>query len=158
MTNELTLYLNQLKLSFDRLRDVLDGLTEAQLNWKPPATDVNSIYIIATHMLGNAQGWVLGICCGQPIDRDREAEFRASGTSAAPLIERANELQQQIETGLSALDPKSLDTQREARQRLWGAGTARPVTGREALMHAIDHFSIHLGQIQITRDLAMAQA
>lgn len=157
MTNELTLYLNQLKLCFERFGEVLDGLTEAQLNWKPPAPGTNSIFVIATHMLGNAHGWVLGICCGQPIDRDREAEFRASGPNAAPLIARAHELSGQIERALAELGPASLDDLREPRQRLWGAGTAEPVTGRQALMHAIDHFSIHTGQIQITRDLALAQ-
>jgi uncharacterized damage-inducible protein DinB len=157
MTNELTLYLNQLKLSFERFCAVLEGLTEAQLNWKPAAAEANSIFVIATHVLGNAQGWVLGICCGQPIDRDREAEFRAAGPDAAPLIARARELYGQIERALAELDAASLDEMREARQRLWGAGTAEPVTGRQALMHAIDHFSIHTGQIQITRDLALAQ-
>jgi hypothetical protein len=108
-------------------------------------------------MLGNVHGWVLGICCGQPIDRDREAEFRASGANAAPLMARAKELEGQIDIALHELDPASLDVVREPRQRLWGAGTTRPVSGREALMHAIDHLSMHTGQLQLTRDLVLAK-
>jgi uncharacterized damage-inducible protein DinB len=158
MNPDIALYASQLKLSFERLREIVGGLTESQLNWRPSFAEANSIYVIATHMLGNAQGWVLGICCGEPIDRDRPAEFRASGATAAPLLERAQELSARIEAALARLDAAALDDEREARQQLWGAGTARPVTGREALMHAVDHFSIHLGQLQITRDLALAQA
>ena len=158
MTDELQLYAGQLKRSLERLCGAIEGLSEAQLNWRPPAPESNSIYVIATHILGNAEAWVLGIACGQPIERDRPAEFRAAGTDAAPIIARARDLSRRIDEALRDLSPESLDELREPRQRLWGAGTAEPVTGREALMHVIEHASIHLGQIDVTRDLALANA
>jgi len=158
MASELDLYLAELHQLLDRLCQSVDGLSEAQLNWKPPAPEANSIYVIATHVLGNAEAWVLGIACGQPIERDRPAEFRAAGPDAAPIIARARDLSRRIEEALAALDEARVGELREAPPHLFGAGQPRSVTVREALMHVIEHAAIHLGQIDITRDLALANA
>ncbi len=156
MNAELTVYNAELRRQLDKLCDALDGLSAKQLNWRPPAPDTNSVYVIATHTLGNIRGWVLGICCSQPIDRDRAAEFQASGTDAGVLVACARALAQEIEAALRVLPPESLDEPREARQDLWGAGTTHPFTGREALLHALEHIANHLGHIDVTRDLALA--
>jgi uncharacterized damage-inducible protein DinB len=156
MNPEIDSYTKELRRLFGRLYDSLDGLNEQELNWHPPAAEANSIYAIATHTLGNARAWILGICCGQPIERDRPAEFRASGKDAAHLIENARLLLNEIEMSLRALQPDSLGERREPRQQLWGAGTAEPVTGREAIMHAVSHAAEHIGHIGMTRDLAKA--
>jgi len=158
MNAELTLYLAELQRQLDKLCEAIEGLDAEQLNWKPPVDASNSIYVIATHTLGNVRGWVLGICCGQPIDRDRAAEFVSSGADAAPLVERARALGREIEAAFAALPVESLDELREARQNLWGAGTTRPVSGREAILHALEHAANHTGHIEITRDLARAGA
>jgi uncharacterized damage-inducible protein DinB len=156
--NEIDQYVKDLTKVFGKLCEAIDGLGEQQLNWHPPAPDANSIYVIATHTLGNARAWILGICCGQPIERDRPAEFRASGADAAALVASAKALLAEIGTALRALDPAALGELREPRQQLWGAGTSEPVTGREAVLHVIEHASEHLGQIWLTRDLALANA
>ena len=158
MNGELEQYIKELRKLFDKLCAALEGLSEQQLNWHPPAPDANSIFVIATHTLGNARAWILGICCGQPIERDRPAEFRASGADAGPLVASARALLGEIEAALGAIDPVSLGEPREARQQLRGAGTGGPVTGREALLHVIEHAATHLGQIELTRDLALANA
>ena len=153
---EIDTYTKELRRIFDRLFAALDGLSERELNWHPPAPEANSIYAIATHTLGNARAWILGICCGQPIERDRPAEFRASGPDATLLVENARVLLDEIAMSLRALQPDSLDTLREPRQQLWGAGTSQPVTGREAILHVITHAAEHVGHIGMTRDLAKA--
>ncbi len=154
MTGELDLYLTQVRRLLDRVCATIEGLDEARLNWRPAAPQANSIYVIAAHILGNAQAWVLGIACERPIQRDRPAEFRATGPSAGPLVERAHELAERIEEALRALSPSALDEMRDPSPTLWGEGEPRPVTVREALMHAIEHAAGHLGQIDITQDLA----
>jgi hypothetical protein len=154
--SEVDSYTKELRRLFDKLAVSLDGLSERQLNWHPPAAEANSIYAIATHTLGNARAWILGICCGQPIERDRPAEFRASGPEGALLVENSRALLEEIELSLRALAPDSLEQLREPRQQLWGAGTAEPVTGREAILHAISHAAEHVGHIGVTRDLAKA--
>ncbi len=156
MTGEIALYATELKHLLDRLCAAIEGLDEAQLNWRPPLPDANSVYVIATHVLGNAEAWVLGIACGLPVERDRPAEFAAAGAETASLVARARELSRRIEEALSALPPKALDEPREPSPSLWGEGTPRPVTVGEALMHVVEHAATHLGQIDITRDLVLA--
>ena len=154
MSNELALYSNELHRLLDSLIESIGGMDEAQLNWRPPAPDANSCYVIATHVLGNLEAWVLGIACGQPIERDRPAEFKATGPNAAPIVTRARDLARSVEEALAALPPAALDEQRQPPKTLWGAGPPEPRTTREALMHVIEHAATHLGQIDITRDLA----
>lgn len=157
MNADVALYNSELQRRIDKICGAIEGMTADQLNWRPSISDANSCYVIATHTLGNIRAWALGICCGHEIARDRPAEFRAEGHEAAPLIERARALKRAIEEALGALDPSTLDEERPARQELWGAGSARPVTGREALLHAIEHAAEHLGHIELTRDLAATQ-
>jgi hypothetical protein len=40
--------------SLDRLVACLDGLDADGLNWRPAATEANSLYALTTHTLGNA--------------------------------------------------------------------------------------------------------
>ena len=156
MSNELALYSNELHRLLDSLIDSIACMDEAQLNWRPPSPDSNSCYVIATHVLGNLEAWVLGIACGRPIERDRPAEFAATGSTAAPIAARAQELVGEFERALGELPTGALDEQRQPPKTLWGVGTPEPRTTREALMETIEHAAVHIGQIQITRDLALA--
>ena len=92
MTGEISSYTSQLKSLLDRLCEVVRGLDEAQLNRRPSIDGANSVYVIATHTLGNARAWVLGVACGQPMGRDRPAEFRASGRDASALVAEGQRL------------------------------------------------------------------
>ena len=154
MTGELAVYGKELKHLLDRLCATVEGLDEAQLNWRPPTSDSNSVYVIAAHILGNLEAWVLGIACREPIERDRPAEFRAAGPDAAPLIAQAGELARRVEDALGALPPAALDEVREPSASLRGVGPAEPLVVREALMVTIQHAATHLGQLDITRDWA----
>jgi len=156
MNPEVEIYTKELRRLFQRLSELLDGLSEQELNYHPPVAEANSIYALATHTLGNVRAWILGICCGHPIERDRPAEFRALGRDATPIVDNARSLLEEIELSLRALQPESLDDLREPRQQLWGAGTSRAVTGREAILHAVAHAAEHVGHIGLTRDLAKA--
>jgi uncharacterized damage-inducible protein DinB len=157
MTAAAQTYLIEINKLLDRLCGAIENLTEDQLNYKPPFPEANSVFVIATHTLGNAEAWVLGIACGRPIDRDRAAEFRSSGADAKPLIERARDLSRQFDEGLAALPDEALDVRREVSQSHWGAGETHDVSPREALLHVIEHAANHLGHIEVTRDLALAR-
>ncbi len=158
MTAELTGYTNEIKRLLEKVCGAIEGLDEAQLNWTPSAPETNSAYVIAAHALGNAEAWVLGIACGQPVERDRAAEFRAAGPDAAPLIDHARKLSQRIDDALAALLPSALDEPRDPPAALRGVGPAAPLTARQALMLAIDHAATHVGEIQLTRALALSSA
>jgi uncharacterized damage-inducible protein DinB len=158
MDAEIETLSGQTQSLLERVCDCLEGMSEAQLNWRPPIDGANSVYVIVAHTLGNGRAWVLGIACGQPIERDRPAEFRASGRDAAELVAGAERLSKEIEAALAALEPPALDRHLVPPKQLWGEGEPREISVREALLHVVEHASIHLGQLQITRDLALAQS
>jgi uncharacterized damage-inducible protein DinB len=158
MDAEIRTYSRELQSLLARVCGCLDGLNEAQLNGRPPVAGANSLYVIVTHVLGNVRAWVLGIACGQPVTRDRPAEFRASGRDASTLVAVAQRLSSEVNAALSALSPSELDRRLVPPQSLWGEGDPYEISIREAIMHVVEHASLHLGQLQITRDWALSQS
>ena len=158
MDAEIEGYRRQLQSLLKRVCACLDGLSEAQLNWRPPMHGANSAYVIAAHTLGNARAWVLGIACGWPVERDRPAEFQASGPDAADLTAQARRLSDDIDAALAALAPSALAQRLLPPKSLFGEGELREISVREVLLDVVEHASIHLGQLQITRDLALRES
>ena len=158
MDTEIESLSRQIRSLLERVCGCLGGLSETQLNWAPPVSGTNTAYAIAAHTLGNARGWVLGIACGKPVERDRPAEFRASGRDAAELVADAERLSQEIGAALAALVPSDLNRRLVPPPALWGEGEPYEISVREALLHVVEHVSLHLGQLQITRDLAVGQS
>jgi hypothetical protein len=144
-----------------RVSASLEGLTAAQLNWRPPARGSNSLYAIAAHVIGNARAWVLGIACGQPMGRDRPGEFASSGPDASALTADAARLCDDIASSLSRLSSSDMDRRSVPPAILWGeVGPGEPyeISVRDALLAVVEHASLHLGQLQLTRDLALENA
>jgi uncharacterized damage-inducible protein DinB len=158
MDTEIESYSRLLQLIVKRLYTSLEGLSEAQLNWRPPTDGANSAYVIAAHTLGNARAWVLGIACGRPIERDRPAEFRASGHDATELTAQGRQLSDDMVEALTSLSPADLERRLVPPRSLWGEGEPWEISVREALLHVVEHASLHVGQLQITRDLALREA
>ncbi len=157
MDSEIETYSRWIRSLLKRALACLEGLSEAQLNRRPPIEGANSAYVIAVHTLGNARTWVLGVACGQPIERDRPAEFRAEGTYV-DLVAAVRQLSGEIEAALAALAPSALDRRFVPSQELWGEGEPYDISVRQALIEVVEHASIHLGQLHITRDLALREA
>ncbi len=135
--------------SIDRLVACLDGLDDDEPNWRP-LSSANSLYVLATHILGTAEENILGAVCGQPVDRQREVEFAARGGSAEPIRLRWRELRERMSQGLGQLSPASLDDEREHPRR-------GRQTGREVLIVVARHAAEHLGHTELTLDLLRDQ-
>src|SRR5438067_6107909 len=89
----------------------LDELTEAGINWRPPAKDANSLVVLATHTLGAAEDHVVRQLGGQDIGRVRASEFTVSG-GAEPIRARRDDVIARITRVLDDLDPADLDRER----------------------------------------------
>jgi uncharacterized damage-inducible protein DinB len=152
MNPEIETYTKYVRKQIDDILAALNGFSEGQLNQRPEVPGANSCYVIATHVLGNARAWVLGIACGQPLNRDRPAEFASSGSHES-LDKAAAALFGEIDEAVGKLDPATLDERFVPRQELWGEGEPHEIARREAFAHVIEHAAMHLGQIHITRDL-----
>ena len=59
---------------------------------------------------------------------------------------------------LAALSPSDLDRRLVPLPMYWGEGEPYEISIREALLHVVEHASLHLGQLQLTRDLALGQS
>ena len=146
--SELEGFLRASEVSLARLRACVEGLTSEQLNWRPPAREANSIAVLATHTMGNIRQNVIGVACGLPDDRDRDAEFVSRVDDPATLIQRAQDLYGEIEQALAELTADRLDERLEHPHR-------GPTTRRQALLVAARHSMEHIGQMELTRDMAL---
>ena len=152
MNADIETYSDQIRSLLGRVCGTLEGLSQEQLNRRPPLPGANSAYVVAVHTLGNARAWVLGIACGRPLRRDRPAEFASSGAHGDIEAEH-HALSEEIGRALANFDPARLEERLVPPGELWGEGEPHEISRRQALLHVIEHASIHLGQLQVTRDL-----
>ena len=131
----------------DRLIGCLEGQRADDLNWTP-LEDANSLYVLATHTMGNIRQNVLGGLCDVPVQRDRDAEFQVTGDSPEEIKARWNELRDQISDCVLHVPEDRLDRAKEHPGR--GA-----ISDRETLIVAARHAAEHFGQAQLTRDLLL---
>lgn len=139
-------YLNLLQDCHNGILEALEGLPTAALDWTPGA-DMNSISVLVFHLTGAERFWIGDIAAQDPTERDRDAEFRVHDVEMDVLKRR---LADNLDYARKVLDKMSLQDLEATR--------IRPSDGREftvawALLHALDHATLHLGQIQITRQL-----
>ncbi len=141
-------YLTVLETCHKNILNAADGLPQSALNWKP-GPDMNSIAVLIYHLTGAERFWIGDVVDQTPSGRDREAEFKVSNVGLETLRDRLN---------------KSLDYIRGAVEKLSLAGLAerrltpdgRTVTVSWALLHAVEHASLHLGNIEVTRQMWQA--
>ena len=142
------LYWRFITSSVDRLLACLDGLDEAALNWRP-LPNANSLYVLATHLIGNIEETVWGLVCGQPVVRDRDAEFSATGYDAPLLQTRWQTLQTHIAHHLAQLSSSTLEQEHLHPRR-------GSLTGWAILLIVARHAAEHLAHAELTRDLVLA--
>ena len=145
---ELDLYWSFTARSVNRIVDCLDGLNSEQLNWQPYANG-SSLYTLAIHMMGNMAEVILGLLCGQAVQRDRDAEFATVGESAESVRAQWAALQEHIEKSLLALGDDMLDQPFTHPRR-------GQMSGRAILMVVMRHAAEHMGHAELTRDLLYA--
>lgn len=148
-SRELAAFTGFICRSIDRLVDCLDGLDEEGLNWRPPADGANSLMVLATHTLANAEENILGTLCGRSIPRSHAAEFAARAESAPDVRGHWLHLREQIVSVLAAMGAEDLERERAHPRR-------GNLTGREILIIVARHAAEHLGQAELTRDLLRA--
>lgn len=131
----------------------LNGLSDADLNRPLTLPETNTLFALATHLVGAGEFWVLVVAGGQDIPRDRAAEFRASG-ALADLIARYERWIANVHAVLDTFEPARMEERVDVNRYRSSPTTSRSeVSVREALLHAVEHSALHLGQIQLTRQL-----
>lgn len=124
---------------------ILEGLNAEALNWHPLSDETNSIYALAVHSLGAERYRLHKIVGGRAIERDRAAEFRATGDDGAALRAQYDTVAQETLKILGQLTEAEMDVLRgEAPDNY---------TFRWCILHIIAHYAEHVGQMALTRQL-----
>lgn len=147
MEAEVQGYLTEFGILREQIRDAIKGLNYEAANWRPLPKDTNSIYVILCHLAGIDNYWVRHIIGGETIDRDRDAEFRASG-HLSEILKHWEEVFRASKRILSKLSSAQLGETRTVIRPDLGS-----VPVRWCILHHISHYAVHLGHIQLTRQL-----
>jgi uncharacterized damage-inducible protein DinB len=133
------------ELHNDILQTIID-LPQEALDWSP-FSGGNSCNVIITHIAGAEKYWLGDVVAGVPSGRDREAEFRVKNLTIGELEVHLQGSSAYMRDILENLSLGDLESSRISPRN------GQQVTVAWALDHALKHTAIHLGHIQITRQL-----
>jgi Protein of unknown function (DUF664) len=129
-------------------RDLGDGLVNARLDDVPGS---NTAYGLVAHAVGVMDYWGSTVNRGIVVPRDRDAEFRATGT---------------VEEALALLDAGRARLHEHARAASPRQPPVNPpaddpevadATQGHVLLHVYEELAQHLGQLEVTRDALLAR-
>ncbi len=114
-------------------------LKEEQIWWRSNQQS-NSVGNLVLHLTGNVRQWIVVGLGGATDTRDRDAEFaQRDAIPRDEIIGRLKQTLHEADETLAALDPEKL----LEKVRIQGL----EVSVLEAILHVVEHFSMHVGQI-----------
>ena len=128
---------------------ILTGLGDELASTRPDLPGANSPYAIVTHCCGVLEAWGGEAIAGRRIERDRPAEFRATG-AVSDLVAKVAAARARLIVDLAGVD--------------WAAAPRGPVDPQDAdlplgrsqggvLLHIYEELAQHLGHLELTRDV-----
>lgn len=135
----LTFSANKLSELCGRIETCVDQLTPEQI-WSRNSENANAVGNLMLHLSGNVRQWILQGAGGAPDVRHRHEEFEARGNLKAEELKRR--LRSTVEEACAVL--RALPPERLAERRII---QKYDVTVLEAILHVVEHFSQHTGQI-----------
>jgi hypothetical protein len=138
--------------SFVGVLNVVDRLGDDLINEHPRVAAGSSPYALVTHILGAVEFWVGHMVLGEDSTRVRDDEFIASGTTA--------ELHRAVVAWLDRLAERKLPLA-DATELFAVPQTQTPLGGEwtvgAALIHAYEELAQHLGHLEVTADILLAE-
>jgi uncharacterized damage-inducible protein DinB len=128
-----------LEESWPRLQKAVPRLDLDQL-WHRENERTNSVGHLLLHLSGNVRQWIVSGLGGAPDERRRSLEFSQPEPIAGDdLMRRLEATLKEAAAVLDRLDPDTLLEPRSIQ--------GYDVTGLAAVLHVVEHFSYHVGQI-----------
>jgi hypothetical protein len=131
---------------------VVTELGDDLANRRLDLAGANSPYAVLFHCLGVMEYWGGAMVAGRIIERDRDAEFRASGP-VAELVRRTRQARRQLDADIAGLEPLAPPRGTPEPE---DAGLPLARTQGGVLMHVYEELAQHRGQIEVTRDVLRA--
>lgn len=144
MSPEIATIVAKLNEMWTEIRQTVQEVDSDTLTFKP-GQGFNSISTIITHVAGSQKWWIGEVLAGRDMQRDRDAEFRAVDDDPSVLIGRLDDSATLVREILETVTSEMLDQTRLYR--------GEPVTVRWILTRVLTHTALHVGHIQITRQL-----
>jgi len=145
-------YLWFVDLALGQMTAIAEDLGDDLVNRRPPFRDANSAYAILTHCLGVMEYWGGATVAERPVQRDRAAEFTATG-DVAGLLRRTEHARRRLREDMvgfrSAAPPVSVRPDPDD-------PAPYHETKGAVLVHVLEELFQHLGQMEITRDALVA--
>ena len=145
-------FLDYCDKALDQYVAVVDALGDELVNERVGIPGSNSAFGLVAHVCGVMAHWAHQVNRGIPVERDRAAEFDATGTAAEALALLAA-ARQRLHEDVAATDfaahpvlPPPNDP--EAAEETQGG----------ILLHVYEEIAQHLGHLDITRDLLLTRA
>ena len=125
--------------SLPRLKRCLSELSDEEI-WSRPNEQSNSVGNLVLHLSGNVRQWIVSGLGGAADTRTRSAEFSERGPIPRAEIERRlDETMSEAREVIRRLDVDTLIEKRPVQDRV--------ESGIGVLVHVVEHFSYHVGQI-----------
>jgi uncharacterized damage-inducible protein DinB len=143
--DQLTLELNfeavrRLREGQDRIHHCLGLLDDRQL-WHRPNAHVVSVGNLVLHLCGNVGQWINATLGAQPDLRQRQQEFDTPIIDRRALLEKLDATLVRAMEVIEGLGRKELE-------RTWSVQGFQE-TGLAIVLHVVEHFSYHVGQITL---------
>lgn len=138
--------------ALDGMVQIVTELGDDLANSRPDLPGANSAYAILTHCLGVMEYWGGHVVAGRHVERDRDAEFRATGT-VADLVERTRRARQRLESDIADLEP-SVPPRGAPKPDAAALPLGKSQGG--ALIHIYEELAQHRGQMEGCRDVLRA--
>ncbi|HEY7124311.1 MAG TPA: DinB family protein [Ktedonobacterales bacterium] len=135
-----------------QLADIPDDLLNKPLD----LPETNTLFALATHLVGAGEFWVLALAGGWHIERDRQAEFHATG-QGADLLARYERWLENIHKVLDTLPDSAMGQHVDPPATYRARMHDQSFTVRDCLLHALEHSALHQGHIQLTRQVLLGK-
>lgn len=130
----------------DDLHKAIEGLPDEALDWVP-GPEMSTISILVVHLTGAERYWIGAVALKEPTDRDRAKEFLVHGLTIAELKKRLADEEDYCQSALKQFSVQDLAESRTSPRdnKTFQVGWC--------LAHALEHTALHLGHLQLTRQL-----
>ena len=130
------------------LLSTLENIPTELLNQDVGIPEVNTPFVLGRHVLGSIEQWGLFFGTGHRIDRDRDSEFLAVG-NVEDLVAYKNSWMPLLKERVMEISNDELNNN--------GWRDEEPLSIGDALLHTVDHTAIHLGHLQLTKQIIESQ-
>jgi len=138
----------------DAMVRVVEALGDELACRRPEIDSINSPYVTLAHCIGVMDYWGGQVIAGRETNRDRNAEFRASG-AVADLVARARDARRQLVRDLERMSPYDAP-----RGVVSESDASLPLGSTQggALVHVYSELAIHRGHMEICRDILLSRS